>query len=122
MPPSPASRRARTRSASGFASERRDMSAPRRRSALDPGGGATIVPLRRTDEPRPTPVSDTSDETLLAACATGDSAALGTLFDRHHEAVYRLISRLLQRDPDEIDDLVQTTFLAAWRSAARYHG
>jgi RNA polymerase sigma-70 factor, ECF subfamily len=83
--------------------------------------GGTIVPLRRLDERRAA-LSDISDEALLAACAIGESAALGALFDRHHEAVYRLISRLLRSDPSEIDDLVQTTFLEAWRSAGRFGG
>ena len=36
-------------------------------------------------------------------------SALGALFDRHHDAVYRLISRLLSTEPSAIDDLVQTT-------------
>jgi RNA polymerase sigma-70 factor, ECF subfamily len=85
----------------------------------EPRGGGTIVPLRRLDERRAA-LSEISDEALLAACAVGDSAALGALFDRHHEPVYRLISRLLRSEPSEIDDLVQTTFLEAWRSASRY--
>jgi RNA polymerase sigma-70 factor (ECF subfamily) len=76
--------------------------------------------MRRLDERR-VAVSDISDEALLASCAVGDSAALGALFDRHHEPVYRLVSRLLHTEPSEIDDLVQTTFLEAWRSAHRYH-
>jgi RNA polymerase sigma-70 factor (ECF subfamily) len=80
-----------------------------------------ILPLRKPDERR-TAVSDISDEALLAACGVGDAAALGALFDRHHEAVYRLASRLLHTDPAEIDDLVQTTFLGAWRSAKSFSG
>lgn len=78
-----------------------------------------VVPLRRMDERRAA-VAELSDEALLAACAVGDSAALGALFDRYHEPVYRLVSRLLRTEPAEIDDLVQTTFLEAWRAAARF--
>jgi RNA polymerase sigma-70 factor (ECF subfamily) len=85
-----------------------------------PAGGQ-LVPLRRRDEQRAA-VSDISDEALLAACGIGDTAALGALFDRHHEAVYRLLSRLLRREPAEIDDLVQLTFLEAWRAAKKYSG
>lgn len=81
--------------------------------------GGQIVPLRRLDERKAT-LAELSDEALLAACAVGDSAALGALFDRHHEAVYRLVSRLLRMEASEIDDIVQTTFLEAWRSAAKY--
>jgi RNA polymerase sigma-70 factor, ECF subfamily len=90
-----------------------------RASPTQLSAGGTIVPLRRFDERRAA-ISDISDEALLAACAVGESAALGALFDRHHEAVYRLISRLLRTEPVETDDLVQTTFLEVWRSAHRY--
>jgi RNA polymerase sigma-70 factor (ECF subfamily) len=86
-----------------------------------PERAAQIVSLRRVDERRAA-ISDISDEALLAACGVGDTAALGALFDRHHEAVYRLISRLLRTEPSEIDDLVQQTFLEAWRSARKYTG
>lgn len=86
-----------------------------------PDAGGQIVPLRRLDE-RKAALSEISDEALLAACAVGDSAALGALFDRHHEAVYRVVSRLLRMEAAEIDDIVQTTFLEAWKSAAKYSG
>jgi len=79
-----------------------------------------VLPLRRP-EPRAA-ADELSDEALLAACGVGDAAALGALFDRHHAAVYRLISRLLRTEPGEIDDLVQTTFMAAWQSAKGYAG
>ena len=91
-------------------------------SAIKPKhDGGQLVPLRRRDEQRAA-VSDISDEALLAACGVGDTAALGALFDRHHEAVYRLLSRLLRTEPVEIDDLVQLTFLEAWRVAKKYSG
>lgn len=83
--------------------------------------GGQLVPLRRRDEQRAA-VSDISDEALLAACGIGDTAALGALFDRHHEAVYRLLSRMLRTEPAEVDDLVQLTFLEVWRVARKYSG
>jgi len=83
--------------------------------------GGRVVPLRRLDE-RLAGLAEISDEALVAACGVGDAAALGALFDRYHEAVYRLVSRLLRREPTEIDDLVQTTFLEAWRSARKFGG
>ncbi|MBS1118273.1 MAG: sigma factor [Deltaproteobacteria bacterium] len=87
----------------------------------DASEGGLLIPLRRLDERRAA-MAEISDEALLAACGIGDSAALGALFDRHHLAVYRLVSRLLRTDPSDIDDLVQTTFLEVWRSASRYGG
>ncbi len=86
-----------------------------------PPEGGQVVPFRRLDERRAA-LSEISDEALLASCGVGESAALGALFDRHHEAVYRLISRFLRSERVEIDDLVQTTFIEAWRSAKKYSG
>lgn len=83
--------------------------------------GGQVVPLRSIDH-RKAALSEISDEALLASCGVGDSAALGALFDRHHEAVYRVISRLLRAEPAETDDLVQLTFLAVWQGARGYQG
>ena len=61
-----------------------------------------------------------SAEALVVACGTGDSAALGELFDRYHQTVYRFLSRYLgPRNPD-LDDLVQATFLEVRRAAPRF--
>ncbi len=86
-----------------------------------PERAGQVVPLRRAEDTRAT-IAEISDEALLAACGVGDTAALGALFDRHHEAVYRLISRLLRTEPAEIDDLVQQTFLEVRRSAKKFGG
>ena len=66
--------------------------------------------------------SQMSDEALLAACATGDSAALGALFDRFHEDVYRFAGRVATTDELARDDLVQATFLELQRSASKFRG
>ena len=63
-----------------------------------------------------------SDEALLAACATGDAAALGALFDRFHAAVYRFAARLATTDELARDDLVQATFLEVSRAAHTFRG
>lgn len=63
-----------------------------------------------------------SDEALLAACATGDAGALGALFDRFHEAVYRFAARLQTTDDLARDDLVQATFLEVGRIARSFRG
>lgn len=65
---------------------------------------------------------DLSDEGLVAACATGDRAALALLFERHVYAVHRFVSRMAGADADAIDDLVQATFVSAFQAAARCRG
>ncbi len=66
--------------------------------------------------------AELSDEALVAACATGDTAALGALFDRFHVAVYRFASRLPTIDEAARDDLVQATFLEVRKFARAFRG
>ncbi len=66
--------------------------------------------------------AEMSDEALVAACATGDGAALGALFDRHHDAVRRFLGRLSGTDERDLDDLVQSTFEVVPRAARRFDG
>lgn len=79
-----------------------------------------VVFLRRADGGS----SELSDEALVAACAAGDSAALGTLFDRYFSTVYRFLARITPgRTPDsDLEDMVQTTFLEIHRSADKFKG
>ena len=62
-----------------------------------------------------------SDEVLLRGVADGDRAALRTLYERHAPW---LLARLSRRcaDRDVVDDALQDTFVAVWRSAGRYAG
>jgi RNA polymerase sigma-70 factor (ECF subfamily) len=77
-----------------------------------------LIPLRRVDgDP-----GEMSDEALLAACGTGDAAALGALFDRFADAVYRFAGRLPMTDDLARDDLVQATFLEVRRTAHAFRG
>jgi RNA polymerase sigma-70 factor (ECF subfamily) len=61
------------------------------------------------------------DEALLNAVAEGDRAALRLLYERHAPW---LTLRLARRcaDADIVDEAVQDTFVAVWRSAGRYDG
>ncbi len=79
---------------------------------------AKLVPLRRISGD----ITEMSDEALLAACGTGDAPALGALFDRFHQAVYRFASRLAMTDDLARDDLVQATFLEVQRAAPSFRG
>lgn len=79
---------------------------------------AKIIPLRRIEGE----IVELSDEALLAACGTGDGAALGALFDRFHAAVYRVAGRFPLTDDLARDDIVQATFLEVRRVADNYRG
>jgi RNA polymerase sigma-70 factor (ECF subfamily) len=79
---------------------------------------AKLVPLRRITGD----LAEMSDEAVLAACGTGDAHALGALFDRFHEAVYRFAARLPMTDELARDDLVQATFLEIRRAAPSFRG
>jgi RNA polymerase sigma-70 factor (ECF subfamily) len=63
-----------------------------------------------------------SDEALVAACAVGEVAALGALFDRYHAAVFGFLSRFAASREGDLDDLVQATFLEVQRAAAAFRG
>jgi len=62
-----------------------------------------------------------TDEALIAAVRQGDTSALRSLYDRHAPW---LTIRLARRcaDPAVVEEVVQDTFLAVWRGAARYRG
>lgn len=63
-----------------------------------------------------------ADETLIRACAQGDMNALGTLFERHHMAVFRFLARMAKVPQQDLDDLVQETFIQVGKSAGRFKG
>ncbi|WP_043624023.1 RNA polymerase sigma factor [Nonomuraea candida] len=75
---------------------------------------------RRAPEP-PRVSADSTDAELLAAVAARSTAALRLLHRRHAPW---LRARLARRcaDPDVVDDALQETFLAVWRSAGRFDG
>lgn len=77
---------------------------------------AHVLPLKRIDGV----TAEISDEALLAACATGDRAALAALFDRHQASVQRFLARLAGVDPQDAEDLLQNTFIEVFRSAKRF--
>lgn len=65
--------------------------------------------------------AERSDVEMLAAVAGGDRQALRVLYERHAPW---LALRLARRcaDPGVVDETIQDTFMAVWRSAGRYKG
>lgn len=62
-----------------------------------------------------------SDEALIALCATGDRQAFDRLVDRHGGALYRFAARQCGSSRNA-EDAVQDGLLAAWRSASTFRG
>ncbi len=60
-----------------------------------------------------------SDDTVLAAIARGDEAAVAALYDRYGGLAYALAYRILQ-DRGAAEDVVQDVYLGVWRRAGSY--
>jgi RNA polymerase sigma-70 factor, ECF subfamily len=58
------------------------------------------------------------DDRLVASMAAGDDAALRELFFRHAPMLAARLHTVLPAH--DVEDVLQETFLAAWRGAARY--
>jgi RNA polymerase sigma-70 factor, ECF subfamily len=67
---------------------------------------------------RPTPEVEAE---LVAACLKGDVAAQRALFRREYPRISATIYRILG-PTREVDDLVQETFIAAFRGLAKFRG
>ena len=61
------------------------------------------------------------DRELMRCAATGDRAAFARLIERYGGRVFHL-ARSLVRDDATAEDVLQDTFLAAWRTAGSYRG
>jgi len=60
-----------------------------------------------------------TDAELMARARRGEQEAFRTIYDRHHQAVYRFCARMTG-DPEEAADLMQETFLRAFAAAGRF--
>jgi len=87
-------------------------------SLFDDNRHGRVFPLRRLSGS----ASEMTDAALVAACAVGDAAALGALFDRHGRAVYKFVSRLSSLSRIDLDDMVSATFLEVGRAARTFRG
>jgi RNA polymerase sigma-70 factor (ECF subfamily) len=59
------------------------------------------------------------DVVLLQRIASGDTAAVGELYDRHSRLLYGLILRIL-RNRAEAEDVLQEVFVAVWKRAGTF--
>lgn len=69
--------------------------------------GATAEPERPTDRE------------LIARIASGDRAAMGVLYTRHHENIYRFANRMV-RSAQTAEDIAGDVFLDVWRCAGAF--
>lgn len=77
-----------------------------------------MVPERVAGE---RPAVAAKERVLIEGCRAGEPHALDELYRTHVGRVTRTIGRLVGPTPD-LEDLVQTTFIEAIRSLARYRG
>ncbi|MBB5752318.1 RNA polymerase sigma factor [Prosthecomicrobium pneumaticum] len=73
----------------------------------------------RPAAPGATSPADDPDAPLVAALRQGDERALAELIRRHGGRLRTLVLRFSGRR-DEADDIVQETFVVAWKEAARW--
>jgi len=70
----------------------------------------------------PEPVAaSSSDAALIAAWQAGDEQAAAELVRRHARALARFLAGSGAREAD-VDDLVQETFIRAFRAVAQFRG
>lgn len=62
-------------------------------------------------------LSNQTDAQVVSALYSGDLSALGILYQRHGEIVYRVTLRILGNQ-QEAEDLTQEVFLTLWRNKA----
>jgi RNA polymerase sigma factor (sigma-70 family) len=74
-----------------------------------------------TAKPRPSVrrLAHRSDDTLRAMAARGDADAFGTLYERHHQSLYRYCRSILGHDEDARDAL-HNTMAKAWEALRRH--
>lgn len=65
--------------------------------------------------------AEPADQDLVASVRGGEIAAFGLLFERHEPALRRRLTRLTG-DPHLAEDLVQDTFVQAWRHLDQLNG
>lgn len=73
------------------------------------------------DEELATMSADATDDEILALAQAGDPAACALCIDTYGPLVYRLALRLMQNEADA-EDVVQETFINAFKAVDRFEG
>lgn len=95
--------------------------------AVDHGAGSPAAhrPVRARDhlfrDVSSEAQGDVPDEVLARRAGLGDKTAFAALAQRHGPSLYRLLIRMLD-DHAAVDDCLQETLLAAWRSLHGFRG
>ncbi len=66
-------------------------------------------------------VAHDTDKELVRRVQKGDKRAFDLLFDRYKHKIAGLISRFV-RDPQEVEDVMQESFIKAYRALPRFRG
>ncbi len=77
-----------------------------------------VVDLARTGEHTLVQDEHALEHTLVQSAADGDVAAFGQLYHRHAAGLFDLIVRTVD-DPRLADEILQTTFVMAWRAVRK---
>ncbi len=63
----------------------------------------------------------TTDKQLVKKAGRGDERAFELLVSKYQQRIFALINRYV-RDPDEVQDVAQETFIKAWKALPRFRG
>ncbi len=76
-----------------------------------------------SDKPNDKPVNGNRalDQALVERAQAGDKKAFGLLVDKYHRKLGRLLSRMV-RDQAEVEDIVQESFIKAYRALHNFRG
>ena len=61
------------------------------------------------------------DRQLVERARLGDKRAFDLLVEKYHRRLLRLLSRMV-RDPEEVEDIAQETFIKAYRALPNFRG
>jgi RNA polymerase sigma-70 factor (ECF subfamily) len=73
------------------------------------------------EQQQPAGESALTDEEVIARVLAGDTALFELVMRRHNQRIYRTVRAILRRD-EEVEDVMQQTYLNAFRHLAQFAG